>query len=35
MTKRIDLVFRSVRNLLKYVDVLDFEKTIVVNKTDL
>lgn len=33
MTKRIDLVFRGVGNLLKYIDVLDFEKTIVVNRT--
>jgi hypothetical protein len=35
MRKRIDLVFRSVGNILKYIDVLDFEKAIVLNKTDL
>jgi hypothetical protein len=31
MRKRIDLVFRSVGNILKYIDVLDFEKAIVLN----
>jgi hypothetical protein len=27
--------FRSIGNLLKYIDVLDFEKAIVLNKTGL
>jgi hypothetical protein len=35
MKKRIDLILRDAGNILKYIDVLDFEIAIMVNRTDL